>query len=69
MIDLNEAIQKIKKVGPTNARAVPMPGKRIDEEYQIEVREYSTWRPIVSGITKQTAEGIIQQAINRLICG
>lgn len=70
MINVNEAIQKIKKVGQTNARAVPMPGQSVaDGNYQIEIKEGSSWHPIVTGIKKRMAEDLINQAVNKVILG
>jgi hypothetical protein len=70
MVDLNEAIQKIKQVGASNARAVPMAGQSVnDGNYQIEICENGNWRSVVSNVKKQMAEDIIQQAVNRVILG
>lgn len=69
MINLNETIQRIRAVGAHNARSVPMAGESIDGQHQIEIKEDSGWQPIVSGITKRTAEDIISQATNKVILG
>ena len=70
MINLNEAVQKIKQVGGTNVRAVPMSGQSVQGgQFQIEVKEGGAWSPIVSGVSKKIAEDIINQAINRVILG
>jgi len=69
MINLNEAIQRIKKAGSTNVRAVPMPGKNVNEDHQIEIKEGNTWLPIVDGIPRSAAMDIINQATNRTILG
>jgi hypothetical protein len=69
-IDVNSAIQMIKQVGSSRVRAVPMPDQNVmDGNYQIEVKEDSGWRPIVTGIKKRIAEDIITQATNRVILG
>lgn len=69
-INVNEAIQQIKRVGSTSARAVPMPGQSVTEgDYQIEINEGGSWRPIVTGIKKKIAEDIISQAVNKVILG
>jgi hypothetical protein len=69
-VNMNETIQKIKKVGEANVRSVPMQGQSVqDGQYQIEIREGSTWTPIVTGVKKQVAESIISQAVNRVILG
>ncbi len=70
MINVNEAIQKIKSSGSKNARTVPMPGADVNTGlYQIELCSEGAWSPIIGGITKSTAEGIISQATNRVILG
>jgi len=69
-ININEAIIKIKKAGPGKVRAVPMEGQNIHTgQYQIEVQENEEWIPVAVGVTKTIAENIINQAINRVICG
>jgi hypothetical protein len=69
-INLNEAIQKIKTVGPANVRVIPMPGQNImTGNYQIEVQDGGNWSSIVVGIKKSMAEDIVSQATNRVILG
>lgn len=69
-IDVNGAIQKIKAVGATNVRMLPMLGQNIQEgDYQIEVKDGTAWLPIVTGVKRTLAEQIIGQALNRTICG
>lgn len=69
-INLNEAIQKIKTVGPSNVRVIPMPGQNImTGNYQIEVQDGGNWSSIVVGIKKSMAEDIVSQATNRVILG
>jgi len=68
-INVNEAIQKIKEVGTTSVRAVPMPQQPVTGTYQIEVNQSGTWTPIVTGVSKKIAEDIISQATNRVILG
>jgi len=69
-INLNETIQKIKKAGVNNVRAVPMAGQNVNTgQYMIEIKEGNAWVPIVEGIPRVTADNIIQQATNRVICG
>jgi hypothetical protein len=65
MLNMNEAVQKIKSVGSTNARIISSP----DGKAQIEVREGGAWNPLVSGITRKIAEDIMSQATNRVILG
>lgn len=69
MVNMNETIQQIKRVGATNVRAVPMPGRSINEDHQIEIREGGTWHPIVTGLTKKMAEDLIGQSTNKVILG
>ena len=69
-INLNEAIQKIKTVGPANVRVIPMPGQNImTGNYQIEVQDGGNWSSIVVGIKKSMAEDLVNQATNRVILG
>ena len=69
-INQNEAIQKIKTVGPANVRVIPMPGQNImTGNYQIEVQDGGNWSSIVVGIKKSMAEDIVSQATNRVILG
>jgi len=69
-MNLNEAIKKIKKVGASNVRVVPMPNQSIkDGDHQVEIKEGSNWLPIVTGIKKQMAENLVSQAVNKVILG
>lgn len=68
--NINEAVQKIKKVGGTNARVTPMPGQdAINGLQQVEIHESGSWQAVVTGITRKMAEDIISQATNRVILG
>jgi hypothetical protein len=68
--NINEAIQKIKQVGASNARIVPEPGQSaVDGNHRIEVREVTGWVPVVTGIKRKMAEDIVAQAVNRVILG
>jgi hypothetical protein len=70
MLNINEAITKIKGAGKTNVRVVPMAGESIqDGNYQIEVLSENTWSPIVVGMKKNMAENLVSQALNKVICG
>lgn len=70
MINLNETINTIKKIGANNTRIVPMENQNpLDGNVRIEVRLDGNWSPVVSGIKKSTAEDIIKQATNRVILG
>lgn len=69
-INVNEAIQRIKQVGSSGVRAVPMPNQNVlSGDYQIEVKTAAMWVPIVVGVNKKIAEDIISQAVNRTILG
>lgn len=68
--NVNEAVQKIKKVGGSNARIVPMAGQSVLDGLQcVEIREDGAWHAVVSGVTKKMAEDIVNQATNRVIFG
>lgn len=72
LINVNEAVQKIKACGNKNVRLVPMPGQSInDGDYQIETLNESTkqWTPVISGIKKKMGEDLISQAVNKVILG
>ena len=69
-INLCETVQRIKKAGKTKVRAVPMTGQDFQSgQYAIEVCEGGQWTPIVEGLSSGTANSIINQALNRVICG
>ena len=70
MYNLSEAIQQIKAVGAKNVRVVPMSGQPVNTGlYMIEVKNGQSWIGIVDGVSKTVAEGIVTQAVNRVICG
>lgn len=70
MLNVNEAIQKIKSIGASNVRIVPMAGQPINNgDHQIEIKSGSNWETIVSGVKKRMAEDIVNQAINKVILG
>jgi len=69
-LNLNEAIQKMRKVGPCNIRTLPMPGQNIHTgQYRIEIREGLSWVCIVEGLPKATADDLIRQSTNRVLYG
>jgi hypothetical protein len=69
-VNVNEAIEKIKKAGVANVRTVPMPGQNVNAgDYQIEINESGAWIPVATGISKKIAEDIVSQATNRVILG
>lgn len=67
--NINNAIDRIKQVGLTNVRIVPMAGQTVGGSQQIEIREGKEWNPLVSGLTRRMAEDIVNQASNRVILG
>jgi len=70
VFNLNETVNKIKQVGSSNVRCVPMPGNdALNGNYQIEIYDGGSWRPLVTGVKKAMAEDIIKQALNRVILG
>jgi hypothetical protein len=70
MINMNEAVLKIKAAGSKAVRVVPGPGQSVDNGlYQIEILESSGWSPVVQGLAKQVAESMVNQAVNRVILG
>lgn len=70
MYNLSEAVQQIKAAGAKNVRVVPMAGQPVMTGlYMIEVKQGTNWVGIVDGVTKAVAEGIVTQAVNRVICG
>ena len=69
-VNLAETVNRIKKAGPTNVRAVPMPGQHIHEgKYQVEVNEGGMWVVVAESIPQSTANDLIRQSTNRVICG
>jgi hypothetical protein len=67
--NINEAVEAIKRVGGTNARIVPMPGQDVNGRQQVEIREGTSWYPVVTGVSRKMAEDIIAQAVNKVILG
>lgn len=68
--NINEAVARIKKVGSSHVRSVPMPGQNVNTgNYQIEIDEGNGWTPIVVGVQRSIADSIIQQAVNKVILG
>ena len=69
-VNINEAIAKIKQVGQTNTRIVPMAGQSVlDGKCQIEVREGGSWNAVASGLTQRMAEELVASASNKVILG
>ena len=70
MINIAEAENKIKVAGRTNVRIVPMAGQSIqDGNHQVEVFIEGQWAPVLINIKKPMAESIVNQALNKVICG
>lgn len=67
--NINEAIQKIKAVGPNSVRIMPMAGQPIDGDHQVEINATGSWVPVVTGIKRSMAEDIVRQATNRVLLG
>lgn len=68
-LNINEAVEAIKRVGSSNARCVPMSGQNADGQHQIEIKENGSWTAIVTGLKKRMAEDLISQATNRVLLG
>jgi uncharacterized metal-binding protein len=70
MLNIHEAVQKIKKVGSSNVRVIPMDGQpALTGLHKIEIRDQGVWITIVEGVQKRMAEDIVTQAINKVILG
>lgn len=70
MIDISEAIVKIKEAGAGRVRTVPMSGENaLTGKYQIELNESGAWNPIARGMSRKMCEDVISQALNRVILG
>lgn len=69
-VNVNEAVAKIKSVGSTNVRSVPMEGQNVHNgAYQIEIKENNNWVVIAECPNKKIADDIISQATNNVILG
>jgi len=69
-INVQEAVQRIRRAGLTNTRIVPMPGNNpLDGDHQIEVHEGNQWSTVLMGVKKNIAEAIISQAASKVILG
>ena len=70
IMNLQEAIQQVKKAGPTRVRCTPMPGQNVNTgNYCVAINEGGTWRTVIDGLPKSTAEDIIRQATSRVLLG
>jgi endoglucanase Acf2 len=69
-INVNEAVNKIKAVGLSNVRAVPMHDQNVQSgKYQIEIKNSNSWVVIAECPNKKIADDIISQAANNVILG
>ena len=69
-MDFSAVTNKIKRVGLSNVRVVPMDGQSIvDGQHKIEIKENGVWTVVVSNISKTIAESVVAQAGNRVILG
>jgi hypothetical protein len=69
-VNINDAIQKIKQVGASKTRIVPMEGQNALEGHQrIEILLDGKWESVVSGLNRKMAEELVAQASNRVILG
>ena len=70
MVNIAEAENKIKVAGKTNVRIVPMEGQSIqDGNHQIEVCLEGKWTPVLINVKRSMAESVVNQALNKVICG
>lgn len=70
MINVNEATMKIKAAGANNVRVVPRPGQNVQSgEYQIEIKDGSSWQTIAVCPNRSIADSIVNQAVNKVILG
>jgi hypothetical protein len=70
MLDISEAIVKIRKVGSGSVRSVPMTGESpLSGKYQIEILESGSWVAIAGGMSRKMCEDVVSQALNRVILG
>lgn len=68
-LNLNEARIKIKSAGMNRVRVVPMDWNSMNGDHQIEIRHDDGWHTVAYGMSKLTAESIVNQALNNVICG
>lgn len=69
-MNINEAVQKIKKVGVNNVRVVPMDGQSVkDGLHKIEIKDGGIWTTVLEGMHRRMAEDLVSQAVNKVILG
>jgi hypothetical protein len=70
MQDMSEAVAKIKSAGVSKVRSVPMLGSSaLDGPYQVEVLVNGSWLPVIGGVSKIIADGLIAQAMSNVLLG
>jgi len=70
MIDISEAIIKIRNAGSAGVRNVPMKGENtLNGKYQIEILENGVWTAVACGMNRKMCEDVVSQALNRVILG
>lgn len=65
MPSIKEAVERIKSVGPQNARKVPKTNGTVD----IQILQGGTWVTVLESINAGSADDIIRQASNKVILG
>jgi len=65
MANLSEAIERITRAGRDNVVIEQESGG----QFRIKVLQGGTWVVVVSGITRQIAEDIVNRATNRTLLG
>lgn len=69
MVNLTETVNAIKAAGPLKVRIVPQTGEHYETGlYVIEILKESSWCPILSGVPRQTADNLVNQASCNLLC-
>ena len=63
---INEAVEKIKKAGPSNTQITPMSDS---DRFKIEINLGQGWATILTGLKRVMAEDVIRQASNRVLLG
>lgn len=69
-MNINEAVQRIKRVGASNVRIMPMDGQpALTGLHKIEVKDQGAWTMVIEGLDKSLAESIVQKAVSKVILG
>ena len=65
-VNISEALDVMRKVGPRFIRVNQMPGRAVNiGPYQIEVQQNGIWTPILEGLPADTAQSLVNQAITQ----